>query len=108
MERHPHELDGDRGDAPWRKPSRRHDFAQAISLDTWIAEVVEWLEDRIFPVDRPVAEVWAMLMVPDPRSPIDALIAATARARGLTLVTRNIRDFEGIGVALVDPWDFAV
>ena len=40
-----------------------------------------------------------------PMMEMDALIAATAVARGLTVVTRNVRDFEECGVALLDPWD---
>jgi predicted nucleic acid-binding protein len=36
---------------------------------------------------------------------VDSLIAATALAYGLTIVTRNTRDFEGIGATLVNPWD---
>jgi toxin FitB len=40
-----------------------------------------------------------------PMMEMDALIAATAAARGLTVVTRNVRDFEDCGVALLDPWN---
>ena len=86
--------------------ARRNDPPQATALEAWIAEIVKSLGDRILPVDRPVAELWAELMVPDPRPPFDALIAATARAHQLILVTRNVRDFGTTGVALFDPWDF--
>ena len=70
-------------------------------------EILERLGDRIIPVDRAVAEIWAEFMVPNPRPPLDTLIAATARAHGLTLVTRNVRDFANCGVALLDPWNEA-
>jgi hypothetical protein len=43
-------------------------------------------------------------MVPDPRSYRDALIAATALIHGLTVVTRNVRDFEPTGVRILNPW----
>jgi predicted nucleic acid-binding protein len=82
----------------------RRDASQARALDIWIGWVMETLEERIHAVDRPVAEAWASLMVPDPRSPLHALIAATALSRGLTLVTRNTRDFTGCGLKLLDPW----
>jgi predicted nucleic acid-binding protein len=72
----------------------------------WIAEVLESLGERVHPVDRPVAEKWADIMVPDPCSPMDALVAATALVHGLTVVTRNVSDFKNTGVAMLDPWTF--
>jgi predicted nucleic acid-binding protein len=84
---------------------RRHDKPQTIVLQAWMEKVLELLRDRILPVDQAVAEIWADLMVPNPRSPLDTLIAATARAHGLTLVTRNVRDFAGTGVDLLNPWN---
>jgi predicted nucleic acid-binding protein len=85
---------------------RRHDKPQAIVLRAWTEKVLELLRGRILPVDQAVAEIWADLMVPNPRSPLDTLIAATARAHGLTLVTRNVRDFAGTGIDLLDPWRY--
>jgi predicted nucleic acid-binding protein len=60
-------------------------------------------------VDQPVAIAWGDLMGLAKRSrrgisSIDGLIAATAIAHDLTLATRNIKDFEGLGIELVDPW----
>ena len=85
---------------------RRRDSSQATALDAWIGWLTETLDERIHAIDRPVAETWANLMVPDPRSPPEALIAATALSQGLTLVTRNTRDFAGCGLTLLDPWIF--
>jgi toxin FitB len=86
--------------------ARRRDPIQAKALDMWIAEVLESLGERVHPVDRPVAEKWADIMVPDPCSPMDALVAATALVHGLTVVTRNVSDFKNTGVAMLDPWTF--
>lgn len=84
----------------------RRDPTQAKALDAWIAYILEELGDRIHPVEQRVADRWAQLMVPDPRSPMDALIAATASAHGFTLVTRDVRDFAGAGIDLLDPWTY--
>ena len=46
----------------------------------------------------------AHLHIPDRRNEVDALIAATALIHGLTVVTRNVKDFEGTGAIIVDPW----
>ena len=62
---------------------------------------------RVLPVDTRVAQRCAALHVPDPRSERDALIAATAMVHDMTVVSRNVSDFQATGVALLNPWDAA-
>ena len=66
-------------------------------------------QGRILPFDREAAVIWGAIMgdgdrTGRPKPMADAQIAAVALKHGLTLATRNIRDFKGIEVALVDPW----
>ena len=68
------------------------------------AALLEPFEGQILPVDTAIARRCAALHVFDPRPERDALIAATALTRGLTVVTRNVGDFEPMGVALLNPW----
>ena len=82
------------------------DPVQAASLDRWISELLDHLDDRVFSVERSVAEAWARLMAPKTRPSMDTLIAATALVHGLTLATRNVRDFAGSGIQVFDPWSF--
>lgn len=85
----------------------RHDPAQGRVLTSWIeGNVLPAFENRILPVDVEVARRCAALHVPDPRSPRDALIAATALVHGLTVATRNVRDFEATGTSLLNPWNW--
>lgn len=84
---------------------RRRDRAQAGRLLTWLEEaVLEVFAGRILPMDVPVARRAAHLHVPDPRPERDAMIAATAAVHDLTVVTRNVHDFEGAGLGIIDPW----
>lgn len=83
----------------------RHDRAQAGRLQTWLDhELLDAFARRILAVDVPVARCAARLHVPDPRPERDALIAATAAVHGLTVVTRNVKDFDSLNVAVVNPW----
>lgn len=84
----------------------RRDAAQGAKLRAWMTHHVlpEFL-NRTLPVDATVALRCAPLHVPDPRSERDALIAATALVHGMTVVTRNVADFDATGVPLLNPWD---
>jgi predicted nucleic acid-binding protein len=83
----------------------RRDAVQGAALRAWKDRIfVERFKNHWIPVDLEIAERCAALHVPDPRPPIDALIAATAIVKRLTLVTRNERDFAGLPVELVNPW----
>ena len=67
-----------------------------------------WYADRILPVTESIAERWGHLAASAKQrgmavTVVDAVIAATALEHGLTLVTRNVKDFAGLGVALLDP-----
>jgi len=84
----------------------RRDAFQGAMLRSWLEDhVLPACAGRILPVDAAVALRCAALHVPNPRSYRDSLIAATAMVHGMTVVTRNISDFEPIGVALLNPWE---
>jgi predicted nucleic acid-binding protein len=85
--------------------SAHKDAAQGAVLRAWIDDqILSRFEGRILALDTAVAQRCARLHVPDPRAERDALIAATAMVHGLTVVTRNVADFEPAGVALLNPW----
>jgi predicted nucleic acid-binding protein len=71
------------------------------------AQLPDWFGERILPVDSEVMKEWARMCRQADRtlSILDSLIAATALAHKLTVLTRNTRDFEGIkGLSLINPW----
>lgn len=83
----------------------RRDPQSGRILRSWLDEhVLPAFEGRILPVDLAVARRSASLHVPDPKPVRDGLIAATALVHGMTVVTRNVTDFELMGVALINPW----
>ena len=87
-------------------PGRRRE-----SLGQWLAEELPMrFEDRILAIDQRVAETWGIVMARGQKvgmrlNSIDAFLAATAETYALTLVTRNVKDFERIGISLLDPWE---
>lgn len=85
--------------------AERRDPDQGVSLRTWLStRVLPAFESRILAVDLAVARRAAGMHVPDPRPHRDSLIAATAEVHGLTVVTRNVADFEPLEVAILNPW----
>jgi toxin FitB len=87
-----------------RAAVRDPDFA--TRLENWYrGRLLPRFRDHLLLVDQPVAEAVAELPTARTLPPYDALLAATARVHGLTLATRNVADFEGAGVSLVNPWD---
>ena len=76
----------------------------ATSLAAWLDVVLRTYEGRILPVDITVARRWGRLSQQIGNRGLDLAIAATALEHGLTVVTRNVSDFERIGVSVLDPF----
>ena len=83
----------------------RRDSTQGELLRQWMNQhVLPAFEGRVLSVDLAVVQRSAALHVPNPRPVRDGLIAATALVHGLTVVTRNVTDFQPCGVTLINPW----
>ncbi|MFG1304692.1 type II toxin-antitoxin system VapC family toxin [Xanthobacter autotrophicus] len=76
----------------------------AAALDRTVAAIFDAFEGRILPIDRVVAAVWGEALAASEKHLDDVGLAATARVHGLIVVTRNIKDFDGRGVKLLDPF----
>lgn len=84
----------------------RRDTKQGAALRRWLDDqVMTTYENRTLPLSRSVALICAGLHIPDPKSERDAWIAATAIEAELILVSRNVVDFAGIGVGLINPFE---
>ncbi|MCG3463677.1 type II toxin-antitoxin system VapC family toxin [Xenorhabdus bovienii] len=84
----------------------RKDATQGTMLRAWLEQhVLPEFAKRTLPVDTAVAQRCARLHVPDKCSERDALIAATALVHGMTVVTRNVADFQSTGVTILNPWE---
>ena len=83
---------------------RRVDENSADALQKWIARLTQLYSERILPVTLEIAEESGRLSALRPLRPEDGLLAATAQVHRLTLVTRNVKNVEGIGVSVLNPW----
>jgi len=84
---------------------RRRDPLQAESLDRWLREIEQSYDDRVLPIDARVADVWGRISAIRSVPVADALLAATVRVHDMILVTRNSSDVEGLGAAVLNPFE---
>lgn len=82
----------------------RGDMEQSRKLEKWLDLIVTDYADRILAFDEACAQVWGKMMSPHPQHPIDKQIAAIALLYNLIVVTRNVDDFNGTGVSLLNPF----
>lgn len=83
----------------------RGDHPQADLLEAWLQTILDDYANHILDFTATEAQVWGRLRAPHPQNALDKQIAATALTCGLTLVTRNVNDFVGTGVPLINPFE---
>lgn len=79
----------------------------AAALAATVAAIFDAFDGRILPIDRAVASIWGEALGESEKHVDDAGLAATARVHGLIVVTRNVKDFDGRGVKVIDPFKSA-
>jgi predicted nucleic acid-binding protein len=83
---------------------QRGDQRRAAAFEGWLTDVIEEFGERIVPVSTQVARECGRLNGAHPVPTVDALVAATAKVHGLTVVTRNTDNFERAGVLVLNPF----
>jgi predicted nucleic acid-binding protein len=83
---------------------KRRDPHQAEIYEAWLGTVLRDYAERVLPVDAETADEWGRMSVPDPVPVVDGLMAATAKVRGMTFVTRNTADLQRTDVRVLNPF----
>ena len=83
---------------------RARDADAASEIEVWLKDVERAFGERLLPIDSEVADAWGGISVRSKVDHVDVLLAATAKVHGLTLVTRNTKHVEGLGVPLLNPF----
>ena len=86
----------------------KRDKDQANRLEDWFQRLVWIFADVLLPVTLDISNEWGRLCAIRPLSAPDALLAATANVHGLTVATRNIKDFRDIGVRVCNPFEYEI
>ena len=82
------------------------DPAKADELEAWLARLIS--SHEVLPMDAALFREWGRIKHRQSNTLlVDAMIAATAKVHGLTVATRNVRDFRALGVEVLDPFDTA-
>lgn len=82
----------------------RGDTLQGRLLEDWLNSILDQYQDSFLNIDSEIALLWGKMRVPHPQHALDKLIAATALIYDLTVVTRNVKDFESTGARLLNPF----
>lgn len=83
--------------------TREQDITKAQQIERWLDQIAKHYQ--VLSLDAPCMRIWAQLMHRKSNTLMeDALIAATAKQHGLTVVTRNVADFAALGVEVVNPF----
>ena len=83
----------------------RQDPAQAIDLESWLTTIRTDYADQIIAIHADIAVAWGRLAAKRTLPVVDGLLAATAAVYGMTLATRNERDFANLGIRVLNPWN---
>ncbi len=84
---------------------RAQDAEKAMQIEAWADEAIQAFE--VLPIDAVIIRAWARLKRGRPDDNFeDTILAVTAMVHGLTLVTRNLQDFAGLGVEVMNPFSF--
>ncbi|MFI7129856.1 type II toxin-antitoxin system VapC family toxin [Nonomuraea sp. NPDC050153] len=86
---------------------RKTDPQQALVLERWLARLYQSFRDRIIPITSDVTEEWGRMRCVRTLPLSDALIAATAKVHGWSVVTRNVKDFTDTGVTVINPFEMS-
>ena len=84
---------------------RPRNVRQATALEAWLEEILGSFGERVLPINESAAQIWGRLNAREALPVVDSLIAATAQAHGLTLVTRNVKDIKRSGVRCLNPFE---
>ena len=83
----------------------RGDVKQANQLEQWLDLILNEYENNLLAMDEQIAQLWGKLRVPHYEHALDKQISATAIINGLTVVTRNVKDFRKTGAKVLNPFE---